>query len=227
MNTMQQKTAPYKTAAQAVEGALTAIKAPTTKAEPDNTIYERFRRRAGYQTKGNPELERLLESVARFASCLNYTKPHWLTISGPSGIGKTHLAKALYKQFMEQNRFSHFPDYENMRIVGNSGWLCDWRKLCDDIRSGNYTRLVEDLCDEWFVVLDDFGTERDPTGFIASASDRILNSRMRKWTFITTNLTLAEIADRIDSRIASRMIRDGNMVVEVEAQDYALQPETK
>lgn len=106
--------------------------------------------------------------------------------------------------------------------MGNTEWLCDWRKFADDIRSGGYERLVEDAIDEWFLIIDDFGAERDPSGFVASAADRILNGRRDKWTLITTNLSLQEIGERMDVRIASRMIRDSNQFVEADAEDYAI-----
>ena len=35
-------------------------------------------------------------------------------------------------------------------------------------------------------------------------------------------VTVAEIADRIDARIASRLIRDSNVFLTIEAGDYAL-----
>lgn len=100
------------------------------------------------------------------------------------------------------------------RIVGNSGQFCCWRKVASDLKGGSYG-LIEDLSDDWFVVLDDIGTAHDPSGFIASALDRILNSRLRRWTVITCNLSLKEIAAKIDARIASRMIRDDSVVIEL------------
>jgi len=166
----------------------------------------------------------MLDAATRFAASVNYIHPpYWLTICGDSGIGKTHIARAVHRQFMNTNRFEpKCADHERNRVVGNTEWFCDWRKFADDIRSGGYERLVEDACDEWFVVVDDFGAERDPSGFIASAADRIMNARRDKWTLITTNLSLKNISERMDVRIASRLVRDRNEVVEVEAQDYAL-----
>jgi hypothetical protein len=42
----------------------------------------------------------------------------------------------------------------------------------------------------------------------------------------TTNLTLAEVSQRLDSRISSRLIRDGNKVVTITAGDYAMRRKT-
>jgi len=129
------------------------------------------------------------------------------------------LSRAIYRQFMEQNRFELQLDVERQRIVGNTVMFVDWRKFCDNIRGGAY-ELVDDICGEWFVIIDDLGSERDTTGFIASATDRIINSRRGKWTLITTNLSLQSIGERIDPRVSSRMIRDDNQVVEIDAPDW-------
>ena len=166
-------------------------------------------------------------AVALFAGSLNYiARPRWLTLSACSGAGKTMLARALWRQFMEQNRFELKFNRAEQRTYGNTGMFCDWRKFCDQIRSGAY-ELIEDLSDEWFVIIDDLGAERDTTGFIASATDRIFNSRRGKWTFITSNLTVHEIADRVDPRVASRMLRDGNQVIEVATMDFNLRDEKR
>lgn len=163
----------------------------------------------------------MLDAARTFAASVNYTEPYWLTMCGKSGVGKTHLAKAVYRQFMQQNRFDIMFDAIRQHVFGNTGTFIDWRDFCDDLRSGAYAD-VDWLCNEWFVVLDDVGSERDPTGFIASALDRILNSRQRKWTLITTNLTLAEISERLDTRIASRMLRNDGVVIEADTTDYSL-----
>jgi DNA replication protein DnaC len=204
-----------------VQRVLTGTEALQTKVLPDSTLWKRFEQRARF-VKRNQSLTLALEATARFAVSLNYTKPYWLTLSGVSGTGKTHLAKAVRKQFLEWNRFEHKPDYGRNRIVGNTEWFCDWRQFADDIRGGGYDRLVQDACDEWLLIVDDFGAERDPSGFIAAAADRILNSRRAKWTLLTTNLGLDEIGRRMDVRIASRLVRDGNEFVTLEATDYAL-----
>lgn len=163
----------------------------------------------------------MAESVFRFASEINLGKPRWLTLAGESGIGKTMLAKEAYRHFMDYSRFEIGYDALDNRITGNTGQFCDWRKFCKDLREGSFGR-VDDLCSESFVVLDDIGSEHDPNGFIASTMDRIANSRLGKWTLITCNLPLAQIAEKIDARIADRMLRDGSVVFESQLQSHAL-----
>lgn len=198
---------------------LTAMQEPSTKGEPQPTVYKRLRRLSRYETLNDPQLEKFLHEAATFAASLNYTRPYWLTLASPSGSGKTMLARAVYRQFMEQNRFEVALDVAAQKIVGNTGMFVDWRKFCDSVRGGCY-ELIEDLCDEWFVIIDDLGSERDTSGFIASAVDRIMNSRRGKWTLITTNLSLAEIGERVDVRVASRLVRDDNKVIEINVPDW-------
>lgn len=200
---------------------LTELREPSTKGQPNPTILKRFKRLAKFETLGKPPLERFLEAAATFAASVNFTRPYWLSLCAKSGTGKTTLARAVYRQFMEQNRFELSYDRIQNRIQGNTAMFVDWRKFCDNLRGGAY-ELVDDVCDEWFVIIDDLGAERDTTGFIAAATDRILNSRRDKWTLITTNLPISEIGDRIDPRVASRLIRGENQVVEIEADDWNL-----
>lgn len=132
------------------------------------------------------------------------------------------LAKEVFRHFMAYSRFEVSLDVTRQRITGNTGQFCDWRTFCKDIRCGAYGR-IDDLEEDSFVVLDDIGTEHDPTGFIASTLDRVCNARLRKWTLITCNLSLAQIAERIDTRIADRMVRDGSEVYESNLQSFALE----
>lgn len=182
---------------------------------------EGFRRRSRFKTPDR-ELERLLKAVASFACDINATRPYWLSVIGESGIGKSHLAKAVYKTFVETTSFDLDYDPIDNRIFGNRGQFVDWRELCSTVRSGGGWGWVEDICTDDFAVLDDIGVEHDPSGFIASITDRIINARMGKWTFITCNLPLSEIASKLDVRIASRMVRDGNKVIESTAKDFSL-----
>lgn len=132
------------------------------------------------------------------------------------------LAREVYRHFMEHSRFQIGFEASRQRVTGNTGQFCDWRGFCKDIRSGSFGR-IDDLIEDSFVILDDVGTEYDPNGFIASTLDRVCNSRLGKWTLVTCNLSLRQIAEKIDTRIADRMVRGGSEVFESELQSHALQ----
>lgn len=211
-----------------VKGVLTATQAPSTKDERTSTQIAHslrlFQSRSRYK-RPTPEHQRLFDGVSRFASELNFARPHWLCLLGNSGIGKTHLAREVYRHFMDYSRFELSLDAERYRIDGNTGQYVDWRKFASELRGGSFGRL-EDIERDWFVVLDDIGSEHDPSGFIASVLDRICNSRSDitrpKWTLITCNLGLSQIAEKIDTRIADRMLRNGSVVIETNLESWAL-----
>lgn len=185
-------------------------------------MLQNFKLRSGFKTNNDPSLTGALEAAARFAADINHTEPYWLSFLGKSGVGKTHLARRIFRHFMGVSRFDLSFNPERNRIEGNTGNWCNWRKLCASVREGNYG-WVEDLCEDWFVVLDDIGTEYDSSGHLASVLDRIIAGRKKKWTVLTVNLSLEQISEKLDPRIASRMLRDGGQIVDMsEATDYSL-----
>ena len=69
--------------------------------------------------------------------------------------------------------------------------------------------------------LDDLGAEYK-TDYGLSALNEIFNRRLGKWTFITYNLSLQYIYNDFDGRIASRMMRGNNEIIQTDAIDYNL-----
>lgn len=168
-----------------------------------------------FQTHNDPELIGMLNAATEFTAAMKLrTNPHWLSLVGKSGTGKTHLAKGL-------RAYAEFSQLRNHPTLTNGVRFVYWPKALDAIRGGDYG-LADTIAQLNFVVLDDIGAERDPSGFAADKLSRILGERANKWTVITSNLSLAEIGERIDVRVVSRLIRGSNVVVESNAMDYAL-----
>ena len=117
---------------------LTGIKEPSTKGLPSNTVLRRFVRLAGFQTFSDENLQKQLDAAATFAASINYTEPYWLTLAGKSGVGKTHLAKRVFRQFIDQNRFEVKYDPVKNRIYGNGWAWIGCRKFCSQLRDGAY-----------------------------------------------------------------------------------------
>ena len=69
--------------------------------------------------------------------------------------------------------------------------------------------------------LDDLGAEYK-TDYGLNALNEIFNRRLGKWTFITYNLSLQYIYNDFDGRIASRMMRGNNEIIQTDAIDYNL-----
>lgn len=162
-------------------------------------------------------LETMVDAAATFIEqAQTKRQPHWLSFCGPSGTGKTHLASAVFSSLK-----TAFADHESL-ICGALKFT--WPRLLPRLREGAYF-LLDDIRDANLVFLDDFGTER-PTEFALEKLYEIIESRSRKWTILTSNLSAQQIAERMDTRIASRLIRDGSQVVDVVAKDFNLREVT-
>lgn len=101
------------------------------------------------------------------------------------------------------------------------GKFIDWRAQVENFQKGIYSE-IEDMCDFDFLVLDDIGSEHDPSGIGKAKLDRILNARLGKTTVITSNLLLDQIQAKIDARVSSRLIRNDSTVVELIVDDFNL-----
>ena len=147
--------------------------------------------------------------------------PRWLTLSGGCGAGKSHLARQTKRFWIEHAGW--------VRAEGKSGSyrrlrecrFISWRKFVQRQKAGEFRELV-DLMDLPLLIVDDIGAEYDPTGFAKGRLDELLDARLGKWTFITTNLSLQEIGEQLDARIASRMKRGGSRFIKTTAPDYNL-----
>lgn len=151
-----------------------------------------------FQTLNDPQLDRMKTEVARFITAYKRKLlPRWLSLVGSSGAGKTMLA------------------WEIKSIC--DGRFIPWVKVAKMLREGEY-RWFDDLASERLLILDDIGAEYQ-TGFVAAKLYEILSQRAKKWTVLTSNLSLQQIGD-LDIRISSRMIRDGSTVVDVDVPDF-------
>lgn len=155
----------------------------------------------------------LTEAVAFVDDVLSgLATPRWLSYVGKSGTGKTFLCDIILAECAPTLR--HHPDLLNG--VQRIGWTSFLRKL----RAAEYFRL-DDAADANLLLIDDIGTASD-TAFSLEQLYALIELRNRKWTLLTSNLTLPEIGERFDARIASRLIRDLNVCVEVDTLDFAL-----
>ncbi len=202
--------------------ALTAMQAPPTQNESVTmTAWAKF---LEFDISGKPDVEvqlrAMLESAARFIRAINRNaNPYWLTYLGTSGAGKTYLARRIWMWFKKS------PHFRSVHIGGNTyyagSWI-HWPNMASDLLSNQGYESLKELQDERLIVLDEIGADRDPSGHVRDCLARVLSARVGKWTIITSNKTLGDVQRDIDTRISSRMIRDGNVVVDVNMLDYAL-----
>lgn len=181
----------------------------TTQMLTNDKARELFVAESKFQTP-TEELTDVFNIVSRFVGDMGAehrditprVNPHWLTLSGVSGCGKTMLAKEVFA-FAEKHYYFDRKTELHRDIVFKT--VLD---LADEWRSGAWRNQFDEQA--WFMVVDDIGSERDTTGFVKDRLFNLLTRRLGKWTLITTNLTFNGIRDSYDARLASRLIRDGN-----------------
>ena len=184
---------------------------------------------ADWKTHGDQRLIDPLNVAEKFVKTVKMRgaahdrQGHILTFCGVAGNGKTMLADSILNELGRDKwgQLSGVQGYiRSGELVRSTFMRRDWRKISDGFKTGQY-EVVEDLEKTFLLMLDDIGADHDPSGIGTSKLDRILRSRSGKWTILTCNLSLAQIAEKMDSRIASFLIRDENRVCEIAAEDYA------
>jgi len=141
-------------------------------------------------------------------------KPRWLSICGTTGTGKSHCARRIW-QFGRANLNWSGCDY----ISNTHGKY--WPSEVDALRAGNHFEHFNDMKRWPILFLDDIGAERDNTGFATEKLNTLLGCRDERWTIITSNLMLEQLA-AIEPRIADRIIRQPNIFIEITTKSHAL-----
>lgn len=140
------------------------------------------------------------------AALLGLVNPRWLTIVGEAGCGKTHCAKALWREVKRAL------NWNTSRCVYIPHFVY-WPQFVGELRGGDGFDMLRDMQRWPFLFLDDIGAERDTTGFATEALNTLLGCRSGKWTVLTSNLGAIDWA-KTEPRIASRMIRDGSRLLQ-------------
>lgn len=151
--------------------------------------------------------------------------PRWLTILGKSGTGKTHTAIQIWKWVCGRPA-----EFDVGRQVYERWWspmhtayqprFVKWPKMVEKLRADDHAEY-RDMFQWPFLVLDDLGAERDQTGYAAEKLEMLIDSRNGKWTVLTSNLSLDHWLKR-EVRVGDRMLRGGNVVVEVNIPSYSV-----
>jgi DNA replication protein DnaC len=144
-------------------------------------------------------------------------KPYWCTLLGTVGTGKTYLATQCIDKIKKMGL-----DWYVHKTLGITQFktvsLKYWPSLIMNIRQEGYG-YVNQASDIDILFLDDFGAEYK-TDFGVSALNEIFNRRLDKWTFITSNLGMQDIYNEFDARIASRLKRGENTIIQTNAIDF-------
>lgn len=122
------------------------------------------------------------------------------------------MARHLWYGAEDEHDWSRF-DYYHKPIY--------WPAFVSDLRSGESYKQLREMMRWPVLFLDDICAERDTSGFASEQLNTLLGSRDGRWTIITSNLALHQIA-AVEPRIADRMIRSPNICVEVQTTSYAI-----
>jgi DNA replication protein DnaC len=172
------------------------------------------------------------EAVSFADDLFNGRTPRWLTLLGTSGAGKTMLAKRIAKLFRYHRQgqidWKRTEGTKNERtpmgrIVRWKGGFIHWGlAISERMLRGDYA-FLDDLKEYDFFAIDDLLSEYERHRELsASTLYGVLERRLGKWTVLTANASLKQLSERLDPRIASRMIRGGGVVVQVDVVDWNL-----
>lgn len=156
----------------------------------------------------------MLTATARWMAAFKRNEqPCWLALLGNRGTGKTHLGNEAWRYAFSHPRIAPMWK-ETLYQPSKTYWPAFIEELRVRMGEGLGSRNFLDLFDWPVVFIDDLGAERDTTGFSAEKANVLLGSRVGKWTIITSNLNVEQLAG-IDTRIADRIVREpGNRFIE-------------
>ena len=159
----------------------------------------------------------MLQEARRFVFSMGSgnVPAYWLSLVGSSGTGKTMLARMVTNIFLryieglrDENRGNSGDRFSRM------GGMMSWPHCVERMLEGDFG-FTRQCKDDWFLALDDVGAENEKLRELGTSKlFSILNERQHKFTLLTCNYGLSEIAQRMDPRIASRLIRHGGVIVD-------------
>jgi len=131
-----------------------------------------------------------------------YSHP-FLTLLGPPGSGKTHLALSIAWSWLERGKTVLYYQVESLMDSLSKGY-----RIWESGNPDGYQSILAFTLNASLLILDDFGVEQ-PTEWAATKLDQIIDDRYlnKKPLIITSNLAL----DRLSPRVADRL-REGTLI---------------
>ena len=167
----------------------------------------------------DPEIKKLmkknLDAARAYAESFNRGARNLLLI-GTTGTGKTHISTAIAKTVIERGFEVLYDSAQNLVSAFET----------DRFKSG-YGQGYEPKGDKYLecdlLILDDLGTEF-VNQFTVSCLYNLFNTRINKGlsTIISTNLSPAELSEKYEDRIYSRIIGSDTQILMFKGKDYRL-----
>lgn len=135
----------------------------------------------------------------KFANEFNSCSSENILLYGPSGLGKTFLASAIYNRVCERGYFAMYKSSYKL-----FEFLEDYK--FGRLNKDDYSLVYDTIYDCDLLIIDDFGTEFI-TSYTQSVFFDLLNTRLinGKSTIISTNLNIEKIRDIYQERVSSRL----------------------
>lgn len=139
-----------------------------------------------------------------------------LLLVGNTGSGKTYLLSACVNNVIKQGKGVLFTTAYTLNSMFLDAHLSDYKTS---------QSILDTLTDVEVLAIDDLGTEINYKNVTAEYLFAVINERIArsKQTLISTNLTLADLRDRYDERLFSRLV-DTNIttVAQLKGEDKRL-----
>lgn len=142
--------------------------------------------------------------------CNSDFKKTLIYLSGPTGVGKTYLVRAMANDLIERGKV--------VRIVTAFAMNQDFKEFSKKHNDELLNKYID--CEVLFI--DDLGTEPLYKNVTLEYLYLVINERkMRKLpTIITSNLDLGDIIERYDERISSRIVdRETSITILLQGND--------
>lgn len=163
----------------------------------------------------HPGLAPVLPAVQAFCSAVIQRElpKRWLSLLGPSGVGKTHIMKQALACLRSATARGL---WKIPTTTGSRGPQVAHLVPAVDLDD---FRAPRDYATYDLIYIEDIGSgasmDKGAGSVMRSRIAELLQLRSNRWTLLDANLYRGEIEKSLDGRIASRLKRDGSWMIEI------------
>lgn len=160
--------------------------------------------------KVRPGLESAHDAALQLADDTGAVR--WLTLMSGVDRGKTHLALAVCRRWLDKGRPARYVYVPDM--------LDELRSSYDNEGEDSYKSMFYGLCNMPLLVLDDFPSEREMrTQWAIEKMEQLVHNRDTHGLplMVTTNKALDELPNRVESRL--KRVK-GSVIINIKAEEY-------